>query len=457
MLRKKISRVFRILFNSDERFIYFALKGKYNDMPDKEYISRMYKAKFGREINLDNPETFNEKLQWLKLYDRKTIYTTMVDKYEAKKYVADIIGEEYIIPTLGVWDTAEEIDFKILPDKFVLKTTHDSGGVKLVDKNKPDYNERELRKFFRKRLKRSLYKLTREWPYKDVKPRIIAEKYMENVGEDGVKDYKFFCFDGVAKCYKVDFDRFIEHHANYYDIESNYMNLGEVAFPASKSKHADISQADIDTMIFISQQLAQTTPFLRVDFYDIEGKIYWGELTFFPASGFGKLYPDEADLTLGKWIQLPVCGGVVTLIDKEVLIYFKPHEYQDDKFQGIRLVDYKFFTFNGRPKLFMVNYDRGESTKADYFDINLNKLDFTWGYPQSDYSFRVPVNYEKMLQFAEKLSVGTKELRVDFYECGNRLYFGELTFFDGSGFTPMVPMEWDYKLGNNIDLNGTGK
>lgn len=203
----KIKTFIGLLFDSDKRFLYLAQKGFYAKIPDEQYIKRMYKAKLGKELNLNEPKTFNEKLQWIKLFDRKPEYTTMVDKYLAKDYVANIIGNEYIIPTIGVWEKAEDIDFDNLPNKFVLKTTHDSGGIKIVDKSSAEYNEKELKKFFRKRLKRSLYSITREWPYKNVKPRIIAEKYMENNGEE-LCDYKVHNFNGIPKVILVCRDRF---------------------------------------------------------------------------------------------------------------------------------------------------------------------------------------------------------------------------------------------------------
>lgn len=284
----------------------FSAYGVFNGLKDEKYIKLIYWARMGKKLNLKSPQTFNEKLQWLKLYDRKSIYTTMVDKYEAKKYVASVIGEEYIIPTLGVWEHFEDIDFNVLPDQFVLKCTHDSGGLAIC-KDKKNFDFEAAKKKINKSLKKNYYLSGREWPYKNVKPRIIAEKYMQQENRQDLKDYKFFCFGGEVKCFKVDFDRFIEHHANYYDADANLLDLGESICPPDFSKQLDIDKKVLDEMEILAEKLAQGTAFLRTDFYDIDGKVYFGELTFYPAAGFGSFLSDTSDELLGKWI--PISGG----------------------------------------------------------------------------------------------------------------------------------------------------
>ena len=298
-----LAKIVKFIYNSDYRFGILSSKRLLNWMSDEEYLKRMYKARMGKKLNLDNPKTFNEKLQWLKLHDRKPVYTQMVDKIEAKKYVASIIGNEYIIPTLGVWEHFDDIDFDSLPDQFVLKCTHDSGGLVIVkDKNKLD--KEKARNKIEKCLKANFYWIGREWPYKDVHPRIIAEKYMEDTTTAELRDYKFFCFGGVAKCYKVDFDRFIEHRANYFSAEGGLMRIGEVICPPDFDK--DIPRPkNLDKMKDLAEKLSKEKPFLRADFYDVDGDIYFGELTFYPSSGFGKFIFEENDKLLGSWIQLP--------------------------------------------------------------------------------------------------------------------------------------------------------
>lgn len=294
--------------DADYRFRANVKMGFYHNMPDETYLRKMFKATMGYPLDLEHPRTFNEKLQWLKLHDRKPIYTTMVDKYAVKDYVAGIIGEEYIIPTLGVWDSFDEIDFGSLPDQFVLKCTHDSGGLVVVkDKRKMDMNA--AKKKISRSLKRNYFYLGREWPYKDVKPRVIAEKYMEDSSTGELRDYKFFCFGGVAKCYKVDFDRFIEHRANYFTMDGELMKLGEEVCPPNFER--DIRPPDnIGKIKELAETLSESVPFLRADFYDADGKIYFGELTFFPASGFGEFIYESNDRLFGNWIKLPNWGGV---------------------------------------------------------------------------------------------------------------------------------------------------
>ena len=272
-------------------------------MSDEKYLKLIFKTMVGYELNLSEPKTFNEKLQWLKLNDRKPEYTTMVDKYSAKDYVADIIGSDYIIPTLGVWDSFDEIDFDELPNQFVLKCTHDSGGLVIcTDKNKFDY--KATKKKITKCLKYNYYYAGREWVYKDVKPRIIAEKYMCDEINIELNDYKLMCFDGEVKCSFVCSDRFSEGglKVTFYDKDWNVLPF-ERHYP--KSNIPINRPLNYNKMISFAEKLAQNIPFVRVDFYEIAGKLYFGELTFFPGGGFEEFEPQAEDLELGSWIKLP--------------------------------------------------------------------------------------------------------------------------------------------------------
>ena len=271
-------------------------------LSDKTYLKVSYKYRLNGKLDLNNPKTFNEKLQWLKLYDRKEIYTKMVDKYEAKEYVASIIGNEYIIPTVGIFNTFDEINFDTLPTRFVIKCTHDSGGLTVVT-DKKSINVKEMRKIINKHLHRNFYYLNREWPYKNVKPRIIIEKYMEDSEAKELRDYKFFCFNGKVEFFKIDFDRFIEHRANYYDTDGKLLHFGETICPPNYNKKIEMP-VNLNKMIELAQKLSANIPFLRVDFYEVNGKIYFGELTFFPAAGFGRFTDDSADLKLGNMLDI---------------------------------------------------------------------------------------------------------------------------------------------------------
>lgn len=299
-MRKQIIRYLR---DADYRFYKNAVRGAHRSVPDEEYLRRVFKGKMGYPLNLDDPQTFNEKLQWLKLYDRQPEHTMMVDKYAVKKYVAQILGEELIIPTIGVWESVEDIDFAALPNSFVIKCTHDSHGL-VVCKDKSRLDVAAAKKKLRKAMRRNYYPLFREWPYRDVKPRIIAEAYMEDSQTRDLRDYKFFCFNGVVRCYKVDFDRFIEHHANYYDPDGNILDFGEVVCPPQFDREILLPE-NIRTMIQYAETLARGQTFVRVDFYDVDGRIYFGEITFFPAAGLGRITPPEWDAKLGAMMKLP--------------------------------------------------------------------------------------------------------------------------------------------------------
>lgn len=270
---------------------------------DKAYLKYMYRAHLGKKLDLKNPKTFNEKLQWLKLYNRNPRYVDLVDKYEVKRIVAEEIGEEHIIPTLGVWERFEDIDFDTLPNQFVLKCTHDSGSV-VICRDKSTFDMEKAREKLARKLKSNLFWHGREWPYKNVKPRILAEKYMEDKSLGELRDYKFFCFGGKVKCFKIDYDRFLEHRANYYRPDCGLLRFGEAVCPPDFERKISFPDS-LEKMVELAEKLSCGQPFLRVDFYDVNGQLYFGELTFFPASGFGPFVPEEWDLTLGEWIDLP--------------------------------------------------------------------------------------------------------------------------------------------------------
>ena len=275
-------------------------------IPDRLYIAIKYRMTLGRFPNLKNPQTFNEKLQWLKLHSRNSEYTRMVDKYEAKKFIADTIGEEYIIPTLGVWDKFDDIDFDILPDQFVLKCTHDSGGLVICrDKSKLDIAA--AKKKIESCLKTNYYWHGREWPYKNVKPRIIAEQYMDD-GAGGLRDYKFFCFNGMPRFIYI--SQGLEDHStariSFYDLEGNKMPFGRsdyLPFDVDPDMPETLSE-----MIEYSSVLSEKVgcPFVRIDFYCIKGKTYFGEITFSPCGGMMPFKPAEWDKKLGDYLDLGV-------------------------------------------------------------------------------------------------------------------------------------------------------
>ena len=298
-----MNKIIKYIKKPSNVLLYLMNKNFFKWIPDEKYITIKYKLEMNQKLNLKEPKTFNEKLQWLKLYDRNPEYTKMVDKYEAKKYVADIIGQEYIISTLGVWDKFEDIEFDKLPKQFVLKPTHTSGNV-FICKDKEKINYKQLKRMVNKWLKRNYYLIHREWPYKNIKPKIIAEQYMVDDSGMKLKDYKFFCFNGIAQTILVCSNRNGSFkNTNFYDINWNLQ-------PFTREKHKNSNEQikkpkNLDEMITVAEKLSKDIPFVRVDLYEINGKVYFGELTFYPSSGFEGFEPEEWDKKLGDMLELP--------------------------------------------------------------------------------------------------------------------------------------------------------
>lgn len=255
-----------------------------------------------RRLRISQPITFNDKLNWLKLYRCKPEYTQMVDKYAVKDYVTEKIGSQYIIPTIGVYQNVDDIDWNSLPKQFVLKCTHDSGGI-VVCKDKDLLDISAAKRKLKKCLKRDFYASTREKPYRDVPKRIIAEKFMEDPVLHELRDYKFFCFNGKVKVFKVDFDRYIDHHANYYDVEGKLLPFGEALYPPDYKRKIEFPQ-NLREMIDMAEKLAGDIPFVRIDLYNIQGAIYFGEMTFYPMSGLERFTSYEWEKKMGDWIVL---------------------------------------------------------------------------------------------------------------------------------------------------------
>ena len=421
-------------------------------MNDEMYLKFVYRIAVGKKLNLDNPQTFNEKLQWLKLNDHKDIYTTMVDKFEAKNYVANIIGEEYIIPTLGVWDNFDDIDFDNLPNQFVLKCTHDSGGLVICeDKTKFDINK--ARKKIQRSLNRNFYWFGREWPYKNVKPRIIAEKFMseynEQFNEDALTYYKFFCFDGEPKILYISKDKGREPHTDFFDMDFNRLPI-KMKDPNSTVDNLPKKPELFDEMKELSAKLSKGLKHIIIDFYQINGQLYIGEETFYHCSGFADVKPSEWNNQMGEWINFS--GGealkVLALAKKNnALVPMAKNTINSS------LKDYKLYCFNGEAKLFLITQNRNTgNTTGDYFDFNGKHLDLCWGFPNAEVTPSIPSDIDKMKILAEKLSCGIPELRVDFYYINNKIYFGELTFYDGSGFELIKPQEYNTELGTFLKL-----
>lgn len=442
------------LLNNPWLILSYVLKKIAPIVPDKIQLSLLHKVYVGKLVNWKNPRTFTEKLQWLKIYNRKPEYTTMVDKYAVKDYVANIIGGEYIIPTIGVWDSPEDIDWDSLPQQFVLKTTHGGGSNGVwICKDKSVFDKQKCVKEMQCSLKSDLYRKFREWPYKDVPKRIIAEKFMveslPQKAEKDLADYKFFCFGGEPKYCQVIRDRSTEETIDFYDMQWNHMpfvGLNPVAKnglnPVAKPLHLDI-------MIEICRVLSKEIPFARVDLYVIDDKEYFGEITFFPASGMGVFQPDEWGTKLGDLIDLKgiLSGGGEILIINNV-ISFKNFRFQTD------LKDYKFFCFGGKVEVFKIDFNRQTSHQANYY--NRDKVLLPYGEkvcpPDFNKQMDFPANFENMIELAEHLSQNLLFARVDFYNINGKIYFSEITFYPASGFGAFTSEDFNYMLGEKLKL-----
>lgn len=294
-----LNKIVKIIKNPKKVIIFLSSRGliKYDD---RKYLEYVYKEHMGKNLNLDNPKTFNEKLQWLKLNNRNNMYTKLVDKYEVREYVSKVIGSNYLIPLLGVFDSYKEIDFDKLPNQFVLKLTHDSGTV-IICKDKTKLNRKQTISKLKKGLKRKYFYLYREWPYKNVKPRIIAEKYMKDNNSSVLNDYKFYCFNGEPKMMFIITERGNDPKINFFDMDFNEINLHQ-RFKKGEKKLEKPKK--FDEMIKLARKLSYGIPHVRVDFYIINGKVYFGELTFFDSAGLEKFEPEKYDEILGSYIDL---------------------------------------------------------------------------------------------------------------------------------------------------------
>ena len=270
---------------------------------DRLFLELSFFVKMGYRLDLNNPQTYNEKLQWLKLNDRNPLYSQLVDKYEVKEWVANRIGERYVIPTLGVWDRPEDIEWEELPDRFVLKTTHGGGNTGVVIcKDKSSFDKNKAIKKLNKSLKQDIYKTLREWPYKNVPRRIIAEQFVEGENND-LPDYKFFCFDGEVKALFIGTERGTgDVKFDYFDADFNHLDLVQVHPMSGKQIPKPVC---FEEMKEVASKLSNGLPHVRIDLYEVKGRVLFGEYTFYHHGGCTPFHPQKWDEVFGSWIQLP--------------------------------------------------------------------------------------------------------------------------------------------------------
>lgn len=307
----KINKAITLLKNNRRKLATSILMQMNQLFSDELYLKLLFRLNLGYRLDLKKPKTFSEKLQWLKLYNRNPNYTILVDKYLVKDHVAGIIGTEHIIPTLGVWDRVEEIAWDSLPKRFVLKTTHGGGNTGVVIcNNKDTLDKNEAIRKLKQSLKEDIYKQLREWPYKNVQKRIIAEQYIEpSPNTNDLPDYKWYCFNGEPKFCQLIQDRNTKETIDFYDINwvhQDFIGLNPVDGPFVKfADYLAPCPSDLDTQIMIAKKLSYGIPYSRVDLYSIGGKTYFGEITFYPMSGMGKFAPEEWNYKLGEMLILP--------------------------------------------------------------------------------------------------------------------------------------------------------
>lgn len=298
----KLNTAIDLIRRDRKRFKISLLKNLNFFFNDKTYLRLLFKLSLGYDLDFDHPQTFNEKLQWLKINCKHEEYTTLVDKVAVKDYVENKIGSSYVIPTIGVWDSLDDVKLESLPKQFVLKNAGDSGGIIICkDKNSLDFNaaKRNLNSLSAYKF----YRLTKEYPYKNIPRRYIAEAYLVDESGYELKDYKFFCFNGKPQYVQVDFDRFKEHKRNIYDMQWNFINL-QIEYPNDPNKVID-KPLNFEKMKEVAGALSEGIPHVRVDLYNVNGHIYFGELTFFHGSGFEHFEPIEWDKIFGDLINLP--------------------------------------------------------------------------------------------------------------------------------------------------------
>lgn len=302
-MMRKIKTAINLLRHNKGGFVAQIIRRLGFMFSDETYIKLLYKYQMGHRIDFETPKYYTEKIQWLKLYDRREEYSKIVDKYEVKKIVAELVGKDVIIPTLGVWDRIDDIDWKSLPDKFVIKTTFGGGsdGV-FICHNKKELDVNRINKSLTKSMKTNPYKRLREWPYKNVPKRIIAEELLEEKTGD-LRDYKFYCFNGEPKVLLIASNRYTSHNFDYFDMDFNKLPIKSAMGP-NNPKVTD-KPICFERMKDIAKRLSANYPHIRIDLYECNNRVYFGEMTLYDSSGFDNLSSDEWNLKFGSWITLP--------------------------------------------------------------------------------------------------------------------------------------------------------
>lgn len=438
-----IQKAGKFVHNPWLAYSYATAKGLTKWVPDKPHLKMMYRATIGYWPDLENPKTFNEKLQWLKLHDRNPLYTTLVDKYRVKQWVADRIGEQYVTTTYAAWDRAEDIDISGLPDRFVLKTNHDCGGI-VICRDKEAFDLDAAKAKLAAHLKRNYYWGGREWPYKNVEPLVFAEEYLEDIRWE----LQTWNFGGEPKMVAAIKEPHGVNEKRFYDGE--WVELPFVSSPPALTESVPKPER-LAGILDASRTVSSSGVFARVDFVDSSQGLKLGEITLYPAAGFVHWTPSDYDSVIGKWLKLPECaGGGYLLVKNSSCMWLRKGTSVTS---GKGLTDYKIMCFGGEAYCEFTCTGRAEGDlRVDFFDREWNRLPFTRHYPNAEIPPEAPGNLKGVLELAQKLAADIPFVRVDFYEVAGRSFFGEMTFYPGGGFEEFEPVEWDSRVGSWMEL-----
>lgn len=418
-------------------------------MSDKFYLSVLWKMIMGYELDWEHPKTFNEKLQWLKLHDRNPLYTTLVDKYRVKQWVADKIGEQYVIPTLAVYNSVDEIDLDKLPNQFVLKCNHDSGSV-VICRDKSSFDLEAAKTKLGNALKHNFYWDAREWPYKNVKRCVFAEQFMKDATmADGSPDSQVMLSEGLPKVIDTDFALFEWHKQKMY---GEHWNLIEKEIKSRLCQNGYDFHATLKDAFDLFEKMRENMSIIKSEWYALDNKLLFVDVAISRDVELGHVDIQKFEVEMDACIKLPVSErfNVGWLMAVDGFVFFLHHESSVPSFVGLK--DYKWFCFNGEPKVMYIANDKAEFPTEDFFDMDFNPLSMYINEPPGFEKPEKPKQFEKMKLLVSILSQNIPQVRVDFYESHGQLLFGEMTFFRNGGFGEINPLEWSRKMGDWIKL-----
>lgn len=418
-------------------------------IPDEPMLRLQYWIHTGRKLNLKNPQRFSEKLQLYKLKYRNPEMLRCTDKFEVRRFIEEKGLQDILIPMIGIYNSPNDINFSELPNKFVAKTTDGSGGNQImICRNKAELSESDFLKKLNGWMAQPKVKKRagREWAYENNYPRrILIEELIEEGVRNDIPDYKFFCFNDEPCYCQANVNRPIDKTSNFFDMEWNYLPSCDINTEREQADRLIPRPKAFETLKQIARQLSKGLSLARIDMYAIDDKTYFSEVTSYPDCDHGKFSID------GKLGELLTLSGMVVGGGKRLIISEKEFRIEEDS-----LRDYKFFCFNGKVEYIYGISDRQVGVGAQFgiYDRNFRKLDVDrLDERHQEEALPKPKNFEQMLKVAELLSNGFPEVRVDLYNVAGKIYFGELTFYDGSGYMQFSPDSFDFKMGELFDIS----